>query len=373
MMTVALLLLMLTVRVALIGERAASPSVPIVESAVRVVSTETASLWCAAPCSHVIVAPTAATTGPSPLYVHRPTASTRVHVAAPASPIVPAASASWVHARRTTSRILAWTRTRTRALVLVIHPALLLHRRRGRRLELRLNRRPAMLVWPIEALPLSGWELLWRSMMSNGRSVLSMLLLLLLLREELLRLLEGLRGGLLVCGLRYRLRYRLRGRLGDVRLLIRCLLWLVRAVLGLRRGRWGLNNRGRRLLVSLLGLLVLLALLLRLPVRAIAIICVEVRLVSGTSGSGGGSSGLLSWLSRVPLRRVRSSGRGRTGLLLSLLCGRGGCPICRVIRLCRLRRRRPRRKRRLLSIGRSRKGVLVHRRGLEREMEETSH
>ena len=106
-------------------------------------------------------------------------------------------------------------------------------------------------------------------MMWVMRPVLSVLLLL--LREVLLRLLIGLSWGRLVRGLRYRLGYRLRGSLGDIGLLICPCLRLVRAILGLRRRR-GLHDRGRRL-VCLLGLLLLLPLLL-LPVRPIPIVCV---------------------------------------------------------------------------------------------------
>ena len=157
-----------------------------------------------------------------------------------------------------------------------------------------------MLIRTIETLPLGGRELLRGTMLLAVLAVGSMLLLL---GKELLGLLLVRLGRCLLKGNRSGLGDGLGCLLRHVWLLVCPRLRLVRIVLGLRLGRWwrwGLDDRGRRLevllvLMLVLGLLsLLLALLLLLPVRAVAIIRVELRLISGTSRCCGG--GLLSRL-----------------------------------------------------------------------------
>ncbi len=128
-------------------------------------------------------------------------------------------------------------------------------------------------------------------------AVLAMLLLLLLLGVKPLRLLKGLGCAVLE---RYR-RDGLCDSLGsssvrDIGLLVRPCLGLVGTILGLRL--WGrrrrLDNRRGRLVVLLW--LLRLSLLLLLPIRSIAVVCIQLSLVSGASGGSGSGSLLLSCL-----------------------------------------------------------------------------
>ena len=170
----------------------------------------------------------------------------------------------------------------------------MLCRRGWRRLELRLRRWwTAMLIRTIETLTLRGRELLGRCVMLSVLAVWPMLLLL----EELLRLLLVRLRGRLLEGYRSSLGYSLSRLLRYVRLLVRPCLRLIWAVLGLRLGRRRrrLDNRGRRLeVLMLLRLLRLLLTLLLLPVRAIAVVRIELGLIS--RASGGSSRCLLSGL-----------------------------------------------------------------------------
>ena len=166
-------------------------------------------------------------------------------------------------------------------------PALLLHwRGRGRELG-RRRRRAAKLVRTIEPLAFRRRELLGRCVVRIWGAILAMLLLL--LGSKLLGLLERLRRcWLLVWDRQDSLRGGLSNRLRHVWLLVRACLRLVgtvlRRLLGGRRGRlcdgrWWLVVCGLRCS----------SLLLLLPVCTIAIVCIQLSLVSRTGSSCSGS------------------------------------------------------------------------------------
>ena len=159
------------------------------------------------------------------------------------------------------------------------------------------GRSSTVLIRSIESLTLRWRKLLRGCMRRVVWSILAMLLLL--LREELLGLLERLRSALLVWYRGHRSGNTLCRRRWNIGLLVRgrARLGLVRTILSLGLGlRWWrrLGDRRRRLVVLLLlvSRLTLLLLLLLLPICAVAIIRIQLGLISGARGS----SSLLSCL-----------------------------------------------------------------------------
>ncbi len=270
MRLIVVVVVLLLVRVALAVEgTTAAPIVSVVSvvvaAAVGALSTEAAStLVVAASTTHVVVASTTASAGCPPGHPHRPAAPSSRHITSTTTLITPAAAGR----RASTASV------RVRSLI----EAALLHGRRRGGLKLWLRWRSAtMLIWCIKSLTLRRRELLRGCVVRIRRPILAMLLLL-LLRKELLRLLELLRSTLLVGYWRSRSGDGLSRSRGGIRLLVRdrTRLGLIRTVLslGLRRRRGRLGDRSGWLVVLMLLLshLSLLLLLLLLPVCAVPVV-----------------------------------------------------------------------------------------------------